>query len=277
MAGHTLKQALEAFLTPKERSLLVRGFDVVGDIGIIIIPEPLQDREELIGEAVLASNKRLRLVAKRVGQYGGEYRTIGLQRIAGVGELQTVHREYGIRLYVNPAEVYFSPRSNSERYRIAQQVQADEEILVLFSGIAPLPLMIAKYSSVQEIVAIEKNPQAHVLAQKNIAVNKISCPIRLFCGDAQELLPTLSQTFDRIALVLPSAASSFLPAALRLLRHGGSVHCYDFSSESGYGDSLARMEIAVRAGGREIEDIQIHACGHVAPTTYRVCCDMKIL
>ena len=69
--------------------------------------------------------------------YGGEFRTIGLKKLAGEGELKTIHKEFGVRLQVHPEKVYFSPRSNMERYRIARQVRLGEKVLVMFSGICP--------------------------------------------------------------------------------------------------------------------------------------------
>ena len=88
-----LKGALQDLFSEHELNLLVRGFDVVGDMAITIIPPELEHREAAIGEAILSANKNIRVVAKRDGVYSGEYRTIPLTIIAGENRKETLHKE----------------------------------------------------------------------------------------------------------------------------------------------------------------------------------------
>jgi tRNA (guanine37-N1)-methyltransferase len=62
--------------------------------------------------------------------------------IAGEDRLTTVHRENGILLHLDLAQVYFSVRSAHERARIAAQVKPGETVAVLCSGVGPFPLII---------------------------------------------------------------------------------------------------------------------------------------
>lgn len=124
-----LKNELLDKCSDVEIAQLVGAYDVVGDVAIIIVPESLVDKERLIGEAVLASNRRLRTVAKRAGQYAGEFRTIALQVIAGRPTTETEVREFGVRLSLDPARVYYSVRSGNERKRVASQVSQGRECL----------------------------------------------------------------------------------------------------------------------------------------------------
>lgn len=276
MAGQNLKKALETFLTPEELAVFVRGFDMVGDIGIIIIPDELVVKERQIGEALLAQNRALRVVAKRVGTYGGEFRTIELEKIAGEGELETIHREYGLRLRVRPSDVYFSPRSNTERARIAALVRRGEQVLVMFSGIAPLPLMISAHSEAKKIVAIEKNPAAHELALQNLKLNKRLRNITLYCGDAGKIPYSLDERFDRVAMVLPSGAEAFVGAALHVLKENGTLHFYDFMADDDADEVVCTLTAAVEATGRKVVLAEVVKCGHVAPGKYRVSVDAVI-
>ena len=45
------------------------GYDVVGDIAIVAIGDELIAKEQDIAEAILARNRRIRVVAKRAGFY----------------------------------------------------------------------------------------------------------------------------------------------------------------------------------------------------------------
>ena len=156
-----LKEILGYLLSENELQLLVRGYDVVGDIAIIIIPQELEAKEQVIAAAILANNQKIKVVAKRAAHYGGEFRTLPIKIIGGEDRRETEVREFGLRLRLNVEKVYFSVRSGNERRRIAFLVQPGENVLVLFSGIAPYPLMISRYSLAKKIVGIEKNPVAH--------------------------------------------------------------------------------------------------------------------
>ena len=71
-----LKDALSNRLSEKELSLLVRGYDIVGDIAITIIPPELEKYEKYIGESILQTNKKIKVVTRRDGFYSGTHRTI---------------------------------------------------------------------------------------------------------------------------------------------------------------------------------------------------------
>lgn len=271
-----LKHCLAGILSPHELELLVGSYDVVGDIAIIIIPPELIHREELIGEAILANNRRIKVVARRDGIYTGEFRTIGLKVIGGEQRKETLHRENGVRLLVNPEEVYFSVRSSTERLRIAGLVEDGERVLVLFSGIAPFPLVIAKNSGAGELVGVEKNPVAHMYGLKNLALNRKLVNIRLLQGDVAEILPTLGREFDRVLMVLPTAGAPFLPQALRVLRPGGMLHFYDMRDEADFEAGCDQVAVACRQEGRAARAMSVVKCGHCGPRTYRICIDVRV-
>ena len=271
-----LKTCLRDVLPVEELDLLVRSYDMIGDIAVIIIPEELVHRQRLIGEAILGTNRRIRVVAKRVGNYGGEFRTIDLEVIAGENRKETEHREYGVRLLVNPEEVYFSVRSSTERHRIASLVQPGEEVLVLFSGIGPYPLVIAAGSRAKRIVGIEKNPAAHRYAQRNLRRNKRLNNVELLQGDVEELLPTLGSLFDRVVMPLPVGGARFLAPALDVLRPGGWLHYYEMLPDHAFEDAVDTVREACRTRGRLLRQAAVVKCGHCSPRAYRVCADSLV-
>jgi tRNA (guanine37-N1)-methyltransferase len=271
-----LKHALQGVLTETEQQMLVGSYDVVGDIAIIIIPEGLRAKEQQIAQAILAGNKNIKVVVERAGFYGGEFRTISLRILAGENRKETEVREFGIRLRLNPESVYYSVRSSNERRRIASLVAPGEDVLVLFSGVAPYPLVISRFSEARTIVGIEKNPAAHGYALENLSLNKKLDNIVLHMGDAGTILPTLIRPFDRVIMPLPTRAESFLPAALRVLKPDGYLHFYDLQRPDAFARSVVKITTAGVADKRRIESVAIFRCGHCAPRTYRICLDARI-
>lgn len=272
-----LKDSLSCVLTAEEHQELVGSYDVVGDIAIIIVPESLTAREVLIADAILGSNRNIKVVAKRAGHYGGEFRTIPLSILAGENRKETVACEFGIRLRLNPERVYYSVRSANERRRVAALVTPGEAVLVLFSGVAPYPLVMSRYSSARVIVGIEKNPEAHGYALQNLQLNKKLCNIKLHLGDARVVLPTIRGCFDRVVMPLPTMAEGFLPEALGVLKPGGYLHFYDLQRAGCFADSLAKIDSACRVANRQVASFAIVRCGHCGPRTYRICVDARIL
>ena len=83
MKSRKLKEILHHTLSEEQMRLLVRGYDVVGDICIIIIPDDLLHLKNEIATAVLKSAPHIRLVARRVGTYTGKYRILALEKNRG--------------------------------------------------------------------------------------------------------------------------------------------------------------------------------------------------
>jgi tRNA (guanine37-N1)-methyltransferase len=272
-----LKAALQDIFSEDELNLLVRGYDVVGDIAITIIPPELEYRQTVIGEAILASNKNIRVVAKRVGVYSGEYRTIPLTIIAGEDRKDTLHKDFGVRLHLNPELVYFSVRSGSERKRVADLTGDNENILVMFSGVAPYPLVLARFNPSCRITGIETNRAAHDFGIRNVEVNKVQKQVQLHHGGVEEVLPQLGQRFDRIIMPLPKSSARFLPLALARLQERGWLHFYDFQSPSRYSESVKKVEACCKEIGRTLLSGEVFVCGHSGPDTYRICIDAHIL
>ncbi len=276
MVSKKLKTALKHLLSKDEIQILIRGYDVLGDVAIIIVPEELVHFEKIIAKTILQALPHIRVVAKRVGNYSGEFRTISLDIIGGQGGLETMHREFGVNLHLNPEKVYFSPRSGSERHRIASLILAGERVLVMFSGIAPLPLMIALHSEASEITGIEKNPVAHHYGLKNLDANPRVKNITLIQGDVCDVVPLLSGDFDRVIMPLPFSAGSYVEIALKVLMKGGWLHFYDFKHFGQFEEAEESVCKLSAQQGRVVSKIDSHRCGHISPGRYRICVDAQI-
>ena len=267
-----LKKTLEGIIPTDDLKHLIRGFDIIGDIAVVIIAEGLEGYERLIAETILAIHKNVRTVLKRDGTYSGEYGTIPLTFIAGERKTATLCREFGIRLLLDIEKVYFSVRSGHERKRIADLVRPGETVLVMFSGVAPYPLMISRYSNAAKITGIEINETAHNYGVKNLRLNKAR-NIELIHDDVVSALSSSAERYDRIVMPLPYRAGDFLESALRVLLPGGTLHFYDFKCSCNFDTSRQLISSQAALLERTITASKTVLCGHSSPQHYRICVD----
>ncbi len=275
MAGD-LKGALAGQLSPEELDRLVCSYDVVGDIAIIIVPDDLLAKKRRIGEAILALHRNIRVVARRAGHYGGEYRVMPLEIIGGEERRETLHRENGVRLLLDLEKVYYSVRSGNERKRVASLVREGETVLVPFSGIGPYPLVIGRAQPDCRVVGIEKNPEAHAFALANLLHNRKIRNVSFLPGDVREVVPQLGTRFHRIVMPLPKSAGEYLELALGVLYRGGWLHFYDLREKDDFSGAVDTIERACRDSGRLLAEATVTVAGHCSPRLFRICVDARV-
>ena len=271
-----LKTALKGKLNKKEMQHLVRSFDMIGDIVVMQMPDELSKKEKLIAKTLLNLHKNIKVVAKEVGMHTGIYRLQKIKILAGERRKETELVESGARMRLNVEKTYFSPRFGTERLRIAKQVKKGENVLVMFSGIAPFPLVIAKNSKVKEVVGVEINPSAHKYALENIKLNKLE-NVHVYHGDVRMAVPQLGMKFDRIAMPLPKGGEDFLDVALRAVKKNGIIHFYDFLAEEEFELGKAKVKKACKLLKKKCRILRLVKCGQQSPRVYRITIDVKVL
>ncbi|MBR4504941.1 MAG: class I SAM-dependent methyltransferase family protein [Candidatus Methanomethylophilaceae archaeon] len=213
------------------REELPSSFDVIGDIALIKLPDVLMPYRAEIGRALMEVNGSIRTVFLDSG-VKGEFRVRDLERIAGSGPSETVHREFGVSLHTDPSKVYFNPRLSSERARIASLVKDGEIVIDMFAGVAPFGTVICRNANPSAVYSIDLNPEAERFARINAEKNHVDNLFPL-TGDASEVIYTLPIA-DRIIMNLPQMAERFLRYALERLRIGGVAHMYKIAERDGF-------------------------------------------
>lgn len=270
----SLQEVLEKRLTEKELESAPASFDIVGDIAIIEIKDEIKKHEKFIAQALLRLHKNIKTVVKKASAHGGEFRVQKMKHLAGEKKKVTVHRESGVRIKLDIEKVYFSARLSHERLRIADQVKKGEQVLVMFSGCAPYPLVIARNSPAKHIAGIEKNPAAHRYAMQNLELNRgVAGRITLYKGDVRQVIPGLDRKFDRIVMPLPMSAEDFLADAFKAAKKGTIIHFYDFLEEKDIPDAAIRKIKRRRKKSRILRTVK---CGQFSPSVYRICVDFRI-
>ena len=234
------------------------SFDLIGNIAVL--PENTKAKTK-IANYLLKNFKNIQTVVIKTGIHFGKYRIQKTKILAGKRSKTTIHKENNIQLELNIDKTYFSPRLSTERLRIAKLVKKDESVLVLFSGIAPYPITIEKFSQPKEIYAIEINKQAHNFAKENLKLNK-SKKIKLYNGDVKIILPKIKKKFNRIIMPLPQSAELYLDLAIKYLKPKGIIHLYTFQPNA---QEINKFKI-----------LKITKCGQYSPGKYRICLDLTL-
>ena len=267
-----LKEALGKILPSSLAEKFPRSFDQVGDIAVLEIPQGLGKYEKVIARTLGRINPRIKVVAKRAEKYSGKYRIRPIAVLYGEKRSETIHREAGVRLKVDLNTVYFSPRLGKERLRIAKLVEEKEKVLVMFSGIAPYGIVIAKKNPSAEVWNIEWNPHAVKFAEENIKLNKLGKRVHSLGGDVRKVIPKLKKKFDRIVMVLPFDNDKFLTDALMVSKKGKTViHMYSILEEGMVDEFRAKLE---RKHGLKVFDVV--KAGAYGPKMWRYCFEIIV-
>ncbi|MBD3249720.1 class I SAM-dependent methyltransferase family protein [Candidatus Woesearchaeota archaeon] len=276
MKPKNLKEALKNELSKKEIQYLISSYDMVGDIAIIEVPYELEKKEAVIADTLLKLHKNINVVVKKTSEHKGVFRLQKYKVIAGEKRKKTEYVESGVRMRFNIERVYFSTRFGTERLRIARLVKQDEDVLVMFSGVAPFPLVIARNSDAKEIYGIEINPVAHKYGLENVKLNKMEDKIKLYEGDVRMIVPTLRKKFDRVVMPLPKGGESFLDMALKAVKGNGVVHFYDFLHVDDFSLAKKKIREACKKAGKRYKTQRLVKCGQQKPYVYRICLDVKV-
>lgn len=288
LQGHSWRELCKAVLTKSEQGRMRASFDTIGDIAIVEMARGLAKKEKRLAKLLLDSQPGIRVVAKKLGAHVGRFRHQPLKVIAGERRngtkrhvrtdhgplrLETVHRESGCCFSLNVRTCYFSPRMGTERLRIARLVRPGENVLVLFAGIAPFSIVIAKHAEPKHVDSVELNPDAHQYALENVRLNKVDGVVTPIRADAAKFLKACPRKYDRILLAWPGHADSYVDAALRCLKKGGTVHFYDFQARGEFVLAANKVIDACKKLKRKCVVKGIAVCGQHKPHVNRVCVD----
>jgi tRNA (guanine37-N1)-methyltransferase len=268
---------------PKEKwKLVVRRFDVVGDIAIIKLPNELENEKFLVANALLKELSSIRVVLRQVSPIKGTYRLRKLEWLAGERRTETVHREYGCVFRVDLQKTYFSPRLEYERARIAKLVKSGEIVVNMFSGVGCFSILIAKKNPTCLVYSIDINPDAIYLQKINVALNKVIGKVIVIEGDAKEIIEErLRDAVNRVLMPLPEKAYEYLEYAILALKEAGVVHYYDFvHAKRKKEDPIEKVRLKVE---RRLQELKVRGKVEygrivrlVGPNWYQIVLDISV-
>jgi len=269
-------------LEPKEIKQIYKTYDIIGEIAVIRVPEPLQNHSKLIAIAIMNTHRQVKSVWQQVNSVSGDYRLRDLKFILGKKTTKTRYKEHGCIYKTDLRRAYFSPRLSYERLRIAEMIQDGETVLNMFAGVGCYSISIAKHSKPLKVYSIDINPWAFQYLQENIRLNRVEKIVVPIQGDAKDVTKQeLENLVDRVLMPLPERAFEYLDyAILGLKPTGGWIHYYDFEHAKKNEDPVKKAEKKVSEKMDKLcYDFQLE-CGRIVrpigPRWYQVVLDIQV-
>jgi tRNA (guanine37-N1)-methyltransferase len=257
----------------EEKDLQVPSYERIGDIVLINELDGISRKEAV--EAIREYNPGIETILLKEEKVSGEFRVGGYEKLYGK-ETETVHREHGARLKVDPTEMFFSEREGTERKRVFDSVEHGEEVLVMFAGAAPFPVTIARNSEASRVVGVEKNPEAVELGKENIELNNVEDRVEMIQGDVKEVCPELGE-FDRVLMPSPTNALDFLKEAIGCVKDGGVLTVYSIQDKGNlYEEVIRRVEEAAGEMERSVEVLEKRVVADFSPAKRKVAVEFRV-
>lgn len=224
----SLKEALKILIPNLDDEFYQTSYDQIGDIAVIDLNDELIRFEKKVGDAIIWSNPAMSAVYRKSHKVDGLLRLRGLHHIGGENRTRTIHKEHGIRIAVDIAKAYFSPRLATEHARIASLIPENCRVLDMFGSLAPFALHITKDKDII-VDTVDINPNVSELIKKSIKLNNLTGSINIFIEDVRNFIKRLDSTkYDHIIMNHPSGASEYLSDAIEVTKSGGKIFYYDF-------------------------------------------------
>ena len=154
-----------------------RAFNILGNIAIVNFPYSYsQSSKKKFANDLLKKHSHIKTVLEKSGKFKGRLRKMQTKYLAGEKTKEVLYKENNCSFRFNIDSSYFSPRLSNERNEISSQVKKDDSVLVLFAGVSPFSIVIAKNSQAKRVVSVELNKEASRYAIQNVELNKPCSP-----------------------------------------------------------------------------------------------------
>ncbi|MEM3091394.1 MAG: methyltransferase domain-containing protein [Candidatus Pacearchaeota archaeon] len=257
---------------------LPRSFDVLGNIALVKFPKgtPMKNKKKF-AEKLIESNRSIKTVLEKIQGFKGRLRKQKTKWIAGEKTKEVLYRENGCIFRFNIDKTYFSPRLSNERKEIASMIKGSGNVLVMFSGVGPYPIVIAKKSRAKKIIAIEINREANKYAKINIELNKVKNKVEIIQGSIKKVFKKIKQKFDYIIMPRPQLKDSFLKEAFLFSKKNTMIYYYDFCKQEDIKKIVNKVNLEAKKSGKKIKILKVKKAGEIAPYKFRVRIDFKVL
>src|SRR3989338_5278124 len=272
-----------------------RGYDIIGSIAIVKFDRSVKNAEKKkFADDFLREHRNIKTVLEKTGKFSGRLRVQKTKYLAGEKTKEALHKESGCIFRLNVESCYFSPRLSNERAEISEIVKKDENVLVLFGGVAPFAIAVAKTKKPRKVISIELGRECNRYAADNIKRNKVSDKVGLIQGDVRKILPKMKENtkkssifgasktkrfevFDRIVMARPNLKDSFLDVTFPHIKKGGMIHYYGFYKESEVDKMSEMIEQEASKAKKKIKIMKIKKSGDIGPYKFRYRADIKVL
>lgn len=241
------REGIKKILTAKEYAAATKSYDILGNIATIDLEDELRKKEKRIAEVIMQVHPSVETVLAKAGAVSGKYRTRKFRIVAGKRSYIALYKENNCTFKFDVRKTYFSNRLSFERIRICNLVKDGENVMVLFAGIGPFAIEIAKMHKKTKVMAIEHNKYAFTSMLENIRINKTT-NVKAVLGDVRKTSAWNRNFADRIIVPMPTASTEFLDDIYKIAKKKAVVHLYNFGkSDSAFEDTIKK----IREHGKE--------------------------
>jgi tRNA (guanine37-N1)-methyltransferase len=267
----------------KNKKNIQRSFNVLGNIAIVNFSDgiSLSGRKKFAGE-ILKNNKGVKTVLEKSGKFSGRLRKMQTRFLAGEKNKEVLYHENGCVFRFNIDTTYFSPRLSNERKEISEEVKKVDEVFVMFAGVGPFSIVIAKNSNAKKVYSNEINREANKYAKMNVELNKVKDKVEFVNGDAKRICEKLrrerpAKKFDVIVMARPNLKETFLKDAFKVSKKGTRIFYYGFCRIEDVDKVIGEIKSEAEKSGKKIKILKTKHAGEIAPYKIRLRVDFRIL
>ncbi len=259
----------------------ISSFDILGNIAVVKFPKDFKKTEKKkFAASLLKKQKSIKTILEKKGRIKGRLRKIITKYLAGEKTKEVLYRENKCVFRFNIDTSYFSPRLSNERKEIASKIKNNEIVLVMFAGVAPFSIIIAKNSKAKKIFSNEINREANKYAKLNIELNNLKNRIELVPGDIKKIARKFSRQkihFDVIVMPRPRLKETFLKEAFMLSKKRTRIYYYDFCKTDEVNNLKEKILQESKRCKKRIKILKTKQAGEIAPYKIRVRVDFVVL
>ena len=256
--------------------LVMAFYDIVGSVAIIKAEGKTRKEVRDVAKELL-KRPSVKTVVEKVDHFKGRLRTIKTKHIAGDKNTIAQYKENGCVFMLDVEKAYFSSRLSGERKDIAQKIKKKDNVLVMFAGVAPFSIVIAKYVKPKRIVSMELGRIPSKFASENVKLNKMDNIIEVIQGDVKKQVLKLKEKSDVIVMARPNLKDSFLVDALKVAKKGTRIIYYGFCRDADLKQMVEELKEEAKSVKRKLRVLKIKAAGNIAPYKYRYRIEFKVL
>ena len=256
----------------------MRSFNVLGNIAIVNFPfdTKLIEKKKFANE-ILKKHKNIKTVLEKSGNFKGRLRKMQTKHLAGEKNKEVLYKENNCVFRFNIDTTYFSPRLSNERKEISKLVKRGENVLVMFAGVSPFSIVIAKNSKSKKIVSNEINREANRYSELNLSLNKVKEKVELSKGDIKKFVLRTKEKFDVIVMPRPNLKETFLKEAFFLSKKGTRIFYYGFCKIEDSNLIAEQIKEEAKKAKKRIKILKVKPAGEIAPYKIRLRVDFKVL
>ncbi len=252
-----------------------KSFDFLGSVVVVKFPRGTGKTEKLkFAQKLIGENKSIQTVLEKTDKFKGRLRKMTTKHLLGEKTKEVLYRENDCVFRFNIDNTYFSPRLSNERKELAEEIgkfsKKGTKVLVMFAGVGPYSVVIAKKCKNCMVYSVEINQAATKYALMNKKLNNLK-NLEVIQGDVKRIVPKFILSgikFDFILMPRPQLKDNFLKQAFQVSKKGTKVYYYDFCNVEDKDKIVEMIKKEAVKNKKKIKIINIKRAGEIAP--YRV-------